>query len=86
LTDKSPGVEANRLAAAAELLAEPTFLAEVKKLNAAETVSNANRPAYLTYGGREAHHENWDVFYSFVARRVFPEQSLVSNTQATTHR
>jgi len=45
LTDKSPGVEANRLAAAAELLAEPTFLAELKKLTAAETISNATRPA-----------------------------------------
>jgi hypothetical protein len=75
--DKSHGAEAKRLAAAAELLAEPTFLAEVKKLTAAETVSNANRPAYLTYGGREAHHENWDVFYSAVARRYFFEQSFV---------
>ena len=65
LTGISPGVEANRLAAAAELLAEPTFRTEVKKLTAAETISNATRPAYLTNGGREAHYANWDVFHSF---------------------
>jgi hypothetical protein len=62
LTYQSSGVEADRLAAATELLAKPNFLLELKNLTATEAVSNANNPAYLANGGREAYHKTGKFF------------------------
>lgn len=75
------GMDQNRIAAAAELLAMKEFRDDLERVREAAAVSRADQPTLMTQGAQDVQRTNFEKLFDRTVQLYFLEEKRVLNSQ-----